>query len=44
MFKKGNITNYLAYNFSDSSITVSYSDGKVMVVPPNDFKLESKTD
>ena len=44
VFKKGNITNYLAYNFSDSSITVNYSDGKVMVVPPNDFKLESKTD
>jgi len=22
----------------------NYSDGKVMVVPPNDFKLESKTD
>ena len=33
--------NYLAYNFSDSAITVSYSNGKTMTIEPNNFKLES---
>ena len=40
-FKKDGMLNYLAYNFSDNNITVSYSNGKTMVVPPNSFKLES---
>lgn len=40
-FKKNGIMNYLAYNFSDSVITVSYSNGKTMTVEPNNFKLES---
>ena len=39
-FKKGEKINYLAYNFSDTEILVSYSDGKNMTVPPNSFKLE----
>jgi len=40
-FKKNGTMNYLAYNFSDSAITVSYSNGKTMTVEPNNFKLES---
>ena len=40
-FEKNGVINYLAYNFSDTNITVSYSDGKSMTVAPNSFKLET---
>ena len=40
-FKKDGIINYLAYNFNENDITVSYSDGKTFIVPANSFKLES---
>ena len=34
------LTNYVVYNYSDESITVTFSDGTVVVADPNAFALE----
>ena len=34
------LTSYLVYNYSDESITVTFSDGTVVVADPNSFALE----
>jgi hypothetical protein len=34
------LTSYLVYNYSDESITVTFSDGTVVVADPNGFALE----
>lgn len=40
-FKKNGVTTYVAYNYENNPITVSYSDGKSFSVPANSFKLEN---
>ncbi|MGI9298796.1 MAG: glycosyl hydrolase, partial [Luminiphilus sp.] len=34
------LTSYVVYNYSDDSITVTFSDGTVVVADPNSFALE----
>ena len=34
------LTSYVVYNYSDESITVTFSDGTVVVADPNGFALE----
>ena len=40
-FKKNGVTTYVAYNYENNPITVSYSDGKSFSVPANSFKVEN---
>jgi endo-1,3(4)-beta-glucanase len=40
-FKKNGVTTYVAYNYENNPITVSYSDGKSFSVPANSFKIEN---
>ena len=40
-FKKNNTINYVAYNYKNTNITVTFSDGKTMIVAPNSFKVET---
>jgi endoglucanase Acf2 len=40
-FKKNGVTTYVAYNYENNPITVSYSDGKNFSVPANSFKVEN---
>ena len=40
-FKKNDVITYVAYNYQDSPITVTYSDGKTFSVPANGFKVEN---
>ena len=42
-FKKNDEMNYVAYNFGDAPLEVSYSDGKTLTVPANSFKVEGST-
>ena len=42
-FKKNDEMNYVAYNFGDAPLEVSYSDGKTFTVPANSFKVEGST-
>ena len=40
-FKKNNEMNYVAYNFGDAPLEISYSDGKTFTVPANSFKVDN---
>ena len=40
-FEKNGVTTYVAYNYENNPITVSYSDGKSFSVPANSFKVEN---
>ena len=40
-FEKNGVTTYVAYNYENNPITVSYSDGKTFSVPANSFKVEN---
>ena len=40
-FKKNGVTTYVAYNYENNPITVSYSDGKSFSVPANSFGIEN---
>ena len=40
-FEKNGVTTYVAYNYENNPITVSYSDGKSFSVPANSFKIEN---
>jgi len=40
-FEKNGVTTYVAYNYENNPITVSYSDGKTFTVPANGFKIEN---
>ena len=40
-FKKNGVTTYVAYNYENNPITVSYSDGKSFNVPANSFGIQN---
>ena len=40
-FKKNDEMHYVAYNFGDAPLEVSYSDGKTFTVPANSFKVDN---
>lgn len=39
-FSKNGSLSYIAYNYSNAEITVNYSDGTQLKVPPNGFSVE----
>ena len=40
-FKKNNEINYVAYNFNNEPLVVTFSDGKTFTVPASSFTVEN---